>query len=189
MQEAKLKMIGHVLIKDDTTGEVLVDQNNAIHFENMSLALANGLGRKPDGGIKNMLFGNGAATISGIGTITYLEPNTVGASATLYNQTFLKLVDDLNTNNIDPSRNRIDISHATGNLFSDVIISAILDTGEPAGQEAFDSTTDSESDFVFDELGLEDYSGNLITHLIFSPVQKSLNRIISISYTIRIQLV
>ena len=70
----------------------------------------------------------------------------------------------------------------------------MLDYGEPAGQEAFDNTNDNDSDFVFDELGLIGYDpsdsnglGRLITHVIFHPVQKSLNRLIQIDYTVRIQ--
>jgi hypothetical protein len=45
---------------------------------------------------------------------------------------------------------------------------------------------------VFDELGLKAWEGTgedlmLITHVIFHPVQKSLNRQIQIDYTVRIQ--
>ena len=46
---------------------------------------------------------------------------------------------------------------------------------------------------MFDELGLKAYSpagpglGDLLTHVIFHPVQKSLNRLIQIDYTVRIQ--
>ena len=44
-----------------------------------------------------------------------------------------------------------------------------------------------QGEFVFDELGLISESGKLLTHVIFSPVQKSLNRLIQIDYTVRIQ--
>ena len=45
---------------------------------------------------------------------------------------------------------------------------------------------------MFDELGLKVWNGavdnlRLITHVIFHPVQKSLNRQIQIDYTVRIQ--
>jgi len=67
----------------------------------------------------------------------------------------------------------------------------LLDYGEPNGQEANDTATDTESAFVFDELGLLSYSptgqGRLLTHVIFHPVQKSLNRLIQIDYTVRVQ--
>lgn len=189
MEKTGIKIVGHVLITDADTGEVLVDKRNAIHFENASLALAQSLARKPEGPIEKMVFGNGAATVNGIGAVTYLTPNTIGANATLYNQTYEKLVDNLNVSNPDPARNRMEISHVTGNLFSDIIIKCFLDNGEPAGQNAFDNTNNMEAPYVFDELGLVNYDGNLITHVIFSPVEKSLNRTISIVYTIRIQLV
>jgi hypothetical protein len=67
----------------------------------------------------------------------------------------------------------------------------LLDYGEPNGQSAFDNTTNNDSNFVFDELGLKSYSSTdqqlLLTHVVFHPVQKSLNRLIQIDYTVRIQ--
>jgi hypothetical protein len=67
-----------------------------------------------------------------------------------------------------------------------------LDYGEPAGQQAFDNGTNFNGEYVFDELGLQCWNGSssnllLITHVIFHPVQKSLNRQIQIDYTLRIQ--
>jgi hypothetical protein len=66
-----------------------------------------------------------------------------------------------------------------------------LDYGEPSGQDAFDLTNDLEGDFIFDEIGLKSFSsvagaGKLLTHEIFSPIQKSLNRSYEIEYVIRI---
>jgi len=68
----------------------------------------------------------------------------------------------------------------------------LLDYGEPAGQQAFDNSTNANGEYVFDELGLQSWAGSaselmLITHVIFHPVQKSLNRQIQIEYTLRIQ--
>ena len=67
----------------------------------------------------------------------------------------------------------------------------MLDYGEPSGQEANDTATDTENQYVFDELGLLSYSptgqGRLLTHVVFHPVQKSLNRLIQIDYTVRVQ--
>ena len=72
-----------------------------------------------------------------------------------------------------------------------MFITCLLDYGEPSGQDAFDTASEADSLYVFDELGLKAYStdgeGRLLTHVIFHPVQKSLNRLIQIDYTVRVQ--
>jgi hypothetical protein len=67
-----------------------------------------------------------------------------------------------------------------------------LDYGEPSDQQAFDNSTNFNGEYVFDEIGLKTWQGQdlplrLVTHVIFHPVQKSLNRQIQIEYTVRIQ--
>jgi hypothetical protein len=115
----------------------------------------------------------------------------VGINTSLYNQTFSKVIDQTAVENADPIRNKMEIRHVSGATYSDIIISCILDYGEPDGQEAFDNSQDMSGNFVFDELGLVSYSplgtGKLLTHVIFHPVQKSLNRLLQVDYTIRIQ--
>jgi hypothetical protein len=72
-------------------------------------------------------------------------------------------------------------------------VTCLLDYGEPAEQQAFDNSTNFNGEYVFDELGLQCKVGAnagdllLITHVVFHPVQKSLNRQIQIDYTLRIQ--
>jgi hypothetical protein len=185
----RFNVTGHLLIRDKDTGDILLDKNNAIHFENYSLAVARSLADKANGPIERIYFGNGGSTVNGIGEITYLPTNTIGQSADLYNPTYSKIVDDENVSNPSPTTNKMTISHVSGNLFSDLIVTATLDFGEPTGQENFDSAASTEGNFVFDEIGLKDYAGNLLTHVIFHPVQKSLNRQIEIVYTLRNQLV
>ena len=186
---------GHVLIKDAVTGEVLVDKFNAINYENFSISLARTIANRPDSWIQEMCFGNGGATVSEIGTITYLPPNVVGQTAELYNQTYYKVVDDQSPLDLNPQQNYISTAHIDGTTFTDVIVTCTLDLGEPAGQDAFDTATNITGTYVFNELGLKAYcakgpnAGRLLTHVIFSPVQKSLNRQIQVVYTIRIQTV
>ena len=96
---------GHIKIYDPITGEVFKDKPNAIHYENMSEALAQSLGNKGIGYITSMVFGNGATAVDSTGVITYLPPNTFGQNAALYNQTYSKIVDNTSALNIDPSRN------------------------------------------------------------------------------------
>jgi len=187
---------GFLKIYDPNNGEIFVDKKNAINYENMSEAIANTLSSRGYGEIYEMAFGNGGASVDETGVITYLPPNTTGINASLYNQTYAKIVDDTSVFNLDPTRNKMTVTHVTGKLYTDILVQCLLDYGEPAGQDAFDNSTQTDGQYVFDELGLLANYGTdnlgqvitrLLTHVIFHPVQKSLNRQIQIDYTVRIQ--
>ena len=183
---------GHIKIFDPVTKEVLIDKRNAIHYENFSIALAQSISNN-DGPIGEMVFGNGGTRVDPTGIITYLTPNNVGSNASLYNQTYYKTVDARRSYSLDPARNFMESRHIAGVAYTDVLISCLLDFGEPNDQLAFDNATIDSGTYVFDELGLKSYNpegpdtGMLLTHVIFHPVQKSLNRQIQIDYTVRIQ--
>lgn len=192
----QLKIEGFVKAYDPNTGEVFIDKKNAIHYENISEALADTLSSRGYGSIYKMAFGNGGSSVDETGVITYLPPNTTGQNAALYNQTYVKIVDDTNVLNLDPTRNKMLVTHTVGKVYTDILVQCLLDYGEPPGQNAFDNGTQTESLFTFDEIGLlanygTDSAGDeqtrLLTHVIFHPVQKSLNRQIQIDYTVRIQ--
>ena len=182
---------GHIKIFDPEYDVTFVDKRNAIHYENMSISLANSLSNQTSGSIYEMSFGTGGTSVDPTGLITYLTPNTVGTNSSLYNQTYSKLVDQNAAENTDAFRNKMEVNHLSGATYSDIVISCLLDYGEPDGQEAFDNSVDLDGNFVFDELGLRSFNptgtGKLLTHVIFHPVQKSLNRLLQIDYTIRIQ--
>ena len=182
---------GHIKIFDPESQKVYIDKRNAIHYENMSIALADSLANAGSGFIYEMSFGNGGTSVDPTGIITYLTPNSTGTNASLYNQTYTKVVDDRSVNNTDPARNKLETRHVSGTNYTDIVVSCLLDYGEPNGQDAFDTASATDSAYVFDELGLRSYSaagtGRLITHVIFHPVQKSLNRLIQIDYTVRVQ--
>jgi len=190
------KVEGFIKIYDPNNGEIFVDKKNAINYETMSEAIADTLSSRGYGEIYEMAFGNGGASVSDTGVITYLPPNVTGQNAALYNQTYAKIVDDTSVFNLDPTRNKMTVSHTTGKYYTDILVQCLLDYGEPAGQAAFDNSTQTDSSYIFDELGLlanygTDSTGaiitRLLTHVIFHPVQKSLNRQIQIDYTVRIQ--
>ena len=191
---ANLKVEGFLKIFDPISMEVLVEKKNAIHYENFSVALAQNVANKGTNFITEMHFGNGGTTVDPTGVITYLPTNTTGSSASLYNQTYYKVVDDNSVYNTDPQKNYIEVRHIPGAVYTDILITCLLDYGEPSGQSAFDNNTNMESQYVFDELGIKGWSvsgtpdtGKLLTHVIFHPIQKSLNRLIQIDYTIRVQ--
>ena len=187
---------GFVKIFDPVSGEVFVDKKNAIHYENMSVALATTLSNRTlaqgGGWIYAMAFGNGGSAVDPTGVITYLPPNTTGANADLYNQTYIKVVDDNSAADTDIINNNMEVLHTSGQVYTDILVRCLLDYGDPPTQQAFDNSTNFNGEFVFDELGLKAVNGDttnlrLLTHVIFHPVQKALNRQIQIDYTVRIQ--
>ncbi len=179
---------GHIKIWDLESGEVLVRRRNAINYENMSIAiaslLANEAGNTGTHQIATMRFGNGGTTIDGLGAVTYKATNTNSASGALYNQTFSKIVDEAVSGSAD---NGTEISHTSPNTYTDVITTCTLDFDSVTGEDNLDTATNMNGTYVFDELAI--YSGNndLLTHVIFHPVQKSKNRKIQVIYTLRIR--
>ena len=190
------KIDGFLKIYDPNTGEIYVDKSNAINYENMSISIADTLSNRGYGEIYQMAFGNGGASVDSTGIITYLPPNVTGQNAALYNQTYQKVVDDTSVFKLDPTRNKLVVTHTAGNFYTDILVQCLLDYGEPSGQAAFDNSTSTDGEYVFDEIGLQAKYGTddngqvitrLLTHVIFHPIQKSLNRQIQIDYTVRIQ--
>jgi len=188
---------GHIKIFDPESGDVYIDKPNAIHYENFSQALAWSLANKGENYIYEMTFGNGGTSVDPTGIITYLPTNTVGQNANLYNPTYSKIVDNTAAANINPLNNKMTVAHIPGTVYTDILVSCLLDYGEPNGQSNFDNSQNLNGTYVFDELGLRGRSidgtsgltstGLLLTHVVFMPVQKSLNRLIQVDYTVRIQ--
>jgi len=193
-EKSKVAVEGHVLIKDFDTGEVLLDKHNAINFQNFALAVAHAMGGVNNSGgnsyiINKLAFGYGGTSIdSGTGAITYNAPQVTGTSGSLYTAS---------KDNTDPSK-PVDLQVNVSNFYvtdtanqpySDLVCNTVLDYGFPADAQALDNASDFDtaSNFVFDEIGLVDGTGNFLTHLIFHPIQKSKNRKLEIIYTLRIR--
>lgn len=194
---------GHVKIIDLETQEVILDKSNDINAENMSYAITQALAAETDsygimqGSIYSMHFGNGGTTIiAGEDRINYKQPR-VSTLSSLYSDQYTKVVNKVLDSSVDSNYNSVKSVHIPGQTFSDIVITCTLGLSEPSGQANSDQATvagvstssASKDSFVFDELGLYDYSGKHLTHLIFHPIQKAANRILQIRYTIRYQLV
>lgn len=194
MEKENITLFGHLKITDLVTKEVLVDKSNAINFETMSVAIAQSLISGPlnasnnnqTGFIYSMAFGNGGTTVSSSGIITYNPPNTIGTSAALYNQTYSKIINNNFSADSDSTNNNIVYDHVPGKAYTDIVISCELSYGEPSDQTAFDNSNSINSQYAFDEIGLVSSFGQLLTHCIFTPVLKSSNRLLNITYTVRI---
>lgn len=185
---ANLSFNGHVLISDADTGEVLLDKFNAINFENMAVAIANLLANQTDNGdgyyIAKIAFGRGGTVIDSNGNITYKQPKVNGLGGSLYEPFFGVNEDTV----FEKEVGSFEISDSTGQPYRDLTSIVTLDYNEPSTALAVDNATDFENpeSYVFDELALVGDNGNHLTHLIFHPIQKSLNRKLEIRYTLRI---
>lgn len=198
----RLIMRGFVEINDITDSEPknLLSDYNDINPENMSYSIAQALCNETGtagfslGAIHEMRFGNGGTTIiAAEDRINYKKPR-IGTLSALYSQKYAKHINNNLDNTVDPNYNSVRAVHIPGQIFSDIVVTCTLELSEPNGQNTSDNgvaagVTGEKGDFVFDELGLYDYSGKHLTHIIFHPIQKSANRILQVKYTIRVQLV
>lgn len=167
-----------VLIKDNITGEILVDKSNAIHQQNTARLISKALAHETNSWIKALAFGNGGTFRDAANNIVYNPPND-GSNGSwedrLYNETYREIVDesDLEFKN-DPGSSDQNVTRPGGGdspsddptgggvvsqeagLKSNVIVSVFLNQNEPSGQ-ALISTISPEIDercFLFDEIGL-----------------------------------
>lgn len=191
---AGINVSGHIVIRDKQTGEVLINKRNAIHYGNMANIIANALNNAQGAYIHYMAFGNGATSVDTSGRIIYKTPRvseSFETGANLYSRTYYKIV------SANTETDKIQI--IPGASYTDIKVTCTLGYAEPNDQDLFDGATNIEGDYVFDELALFSYprnpndsepinTSNMLTHVIFHPVQKSQNRIIEIIYTIRVQL-
>jgi hypothetical protein len=120
IQTGLAKIEGFVKIYDPNTGEILVDKKNAIHYENISIAMAETLSNRDVGWIYEMAFGNGGSSVDPTGVIPYLPPNTTGQNADLYNETYAKVVDDNSAANTDTANNNMTVLHTPGKVYTDI---------------------------------------------------------------------
>jgi hypothetical protein len=183
-----IKAHGHIRIVDAVTKELVMDEDNAVHAQNMALALARSFAHDDSGSIFGLGFGNGGTFYNSSNVINYRSPNVIGVDATLYNQTYAVQVDDQAAGT--PSTNSVvALPSPAPAVTASIIVTAYLGASEPAGQAVSDNiTVDPEADFVFDELGLMTEDGVLLTHCIFSPVEKTANRSFLITYTLTVSV-
>jgi len=188
-----LNVSGHIVIKDLDTGEELVNKRNAIHYGNMAYIVAQALNafNTENAFIDRIAFGNGATSVDTAGKILYKTPRVSESyenSAGLYSRTFDK--------RLNPSTTDTSITTVVGSSHTDIKVTCTLGYNEPSDADLFDTATNNEGDYVFDELGLFTYptdgssidTSTILTHVVFHPVQKSQNRKIEIVYTVRVQL-
>jgi hypothetical protein len=209
MQEALTTIVkGHVLIKDDK-GNVLVDKSNAIHPKNMSTAIARGLSNTAGFQIYKLKLGNQGTYIDSSQQIVFRPPNTSGDTADLYNPTYAEVVDE--AEQAVGSGNSVTFTTIPASTNTRVIITAVIsaneavnrptdeaDSATPTTDPTTDASLDPDGLFFFDELGLftKETSGTILdgagemmlSHLVFSPIEHTGSRELTIVYTLTVSV-
>ena len=181
---ATVRILGHVHIEDES-GEVLLDIRNAVHPQNMGTMIGRALARDDNYWVHKMVLGNGGASVASGGAVTYLPPITSGNPATLYNKTYEELVDE----SLGSSAETNTVTQASGSDVKNVVTVFVeLAADQPASQPSSDQAASIENDFAFDEIGLRSFDDLFLSHVIFSPILKSANRTLTITYTLTIEV-
>lgn len=181
--------------------ELIRDEHNAIHPQNLARVFAKALANEHNYFINRIAFGNGGTVVDAAYNITFKTPND-GQSpddatwdSRLYHETFSKIIDDgqivvnpllgIDPGSADinvgirtgggsvPASDPVTIPHVSGpgvrsvdkGLTSDVVITAVLNEDEPKGEFVIDMvspTQNSETVFMFDEIGLFTSGGQAI---------------------------
>lgn len=191
-----IKPRGYFKITDITDVDnpvILVQKTNAIHNGNMVYAIAKQMAGQDSANTHAFGwfgFGDGGSEISETGSIIYRPTNTTNNRnelADLYNRVYQKKVEEEGlTIEVSPVVHPMSIC--------DVNINVILQQGEPLGQLPMDNSTEFSNKFVFDEFGIFTNATDIddsymLTHVVFHPVQKSLNRVYEVEYTIRFEII
>lgn len=210
MQEAiRTNISGHVLIKDSLSGEVLMDKLNQIHPANMGTAIARGLSHSTYSEIYKIKLGNQGTYIDASQQIVFRPPNVLGVTANLYNPTYYEIVDD----NVSGTGvgNSVTFTNIPLSTSTRVIVTCVISANEAVNRptDGVDAATSvdfngigigaavpSQGKYFFDELGLftddgtaPDQFGNqvnelMLSHLVFSPIEHTGNRELTIIYTL-----
>lgn len=170
----------NVKIIDVEQNEILLDDSNAIHAQNMGRVISRGLSNEINSIIHRIAFGNGGSFVDVGDNIVLNPPNDgtggEGWQSRLYNETYSEIVDNENPEvgidpgswgpnskrigggsvpTDDPESNSV-VSHEAGRK-SVITATCFLNKNEPVsqlGEKTFDQLiSEEEQTFQFDELG------------------------------------
>jgi hypothetical protein len=207
-EQFKTHVEGHVRITDDT-GKVLLDQKNAIHPGNMAIAIARGLSNSAHAQIYKLKLGNQGTYIDSSQQIVFRPPNTTGTTADLYQATYYEIV-DAGSAGADAG-NSVVYGPVPATISQRVIVTCVISANQavnrpsddassatPTPDPSTDATLDPDGQYFFDELGLftqgdGTFSGPyladeadelMLSHLIFSPIEHTGSRELTLTYSL-----
>lgn len=165
--ELFLTFEGHLKIIEEPSGKILLDEDNAIHVQNMSRLVSKGLANEENSTIFRLAFGNNGTFRDVGGNTIYRVPNDGnnggGWEARLYREIYSEIIDETDSDfAIDPGSAGPDNIRAGGGSFptgdppsggvfteelgkkSRITIIMSINENEPINQDPF----------IFDEIGL-----------------------------------
>lgn len=189
-------------------GKLVREKKNAIHPDNMAIAIARGLSNAANHQVFKIKLGNQGTYIDSSQQIIFRPANTTGTNADLYNPTYVEVVDDADSG--VGVGNSVTFTTIPGSTSTRVIVTCVISSNEAVnrttdgadgstgdGLDGVDNTP-TEGQFFFDELGLFTSGGTgtpsllnedeelMLSHLIFSPIEHTSNREITIIYSLTI---
>ena len=201
---AAVKFASRVIIEDVNTGEVFLDDCNAVHPENLAYIIARGLANQNKSHIWKVAVGNGGSYVDTTGALHFNIPNTIGTNAELYNETYSENADAVG-NSVTAMASTTDVTSlveviftiapdepGSGQLLSDGQLLSNIQEPDDA-HLAGNINNSSGYAFEFDELGLFAESDDinqpyLLTHIVFHPIAKTQNRNLRLRYTLTISV-
>lgn len=176
-QNMPVAVTGRCIISDDL-GNIILDQENAIHSKNMSRIFARALSNEGNYYINRIAFGNGGTTVDASHNVNFNKPHdgnrphdAGGYKSRLYNETYSEIVNEnggmvgtgpgtsaLNDpasipNNLNgPGAVSIELGQ-----YSQVQVTCVLNRYEPSGEyitSVGNGTENADGSFAFDEIGL-----------------------------------
>lgn len=202
----KTVVSGDVQIFED--GKLIREKKNAIHPANMAVAIARGLSNAANHQVFKIKLGNQGTYVDSSQQIIFRPANTTGTNADLYNPTYVEVVDDADSG--VGVGNSVTFTTIPASTSTRVIVTCVISSNEAVNRttDSADSSTGdgldgvdntpTEGQFFFDELGLFTSGGSgmpsllnedeelMLSHLIFSPIEHTSNREITIIYSLTI---
>ena len=210
LEKLKIGVVGDVTILQD--GIVICEKKNAIHPKNMAIAIARGLSNSSNYEIFKIKLGNQGTYIDANQQIVFRPPNINETADDLYNATYTEIVDEKNTGS--GVGNSVTYTLIPNTANTRVIVTATVsaneavnrpsdeaDSSNPYPDPSAEGSVDPEGEFFFDELGLftagADESNNalldspselMLSHLVFSPIEHTGSRELTIVYSLTISV-
>lgn len=210
-----INVVGDVAIFETNNGIIgkkLLEKKNAIHPKNMAIAIARGLSNSANHQIFKIKLGNQGTYIDANQQIVFRPPNINEDADDLYNATYTEIVDESNTGS--GVGNSVTYTTIPNSANSRVIVTATIsaneavnrpsdesDSANPYPDPEVDGSIDPEGEYFFDELGLftsgvdegttallDSSTELMLSHLVFSPIEHTGSRELTVVYSLTVSV-